>query len=110
MVLKKTQRKIQRHYGKDSHLCRVTNNANGVIRKYGLLMTRRCFREQAEHIGFKKVSHPHITPVFAMLSLFLCILRRNSIFYHTNQLLCIVQVNDKSGCQLNDNSKITKLS
>ena len=55
-MLKKTQRRIQRHYGKDSHLCRVTKNANGVIRKYGILMTRRSFREQAEHIGFVKVS------------------------------------------------------
>ena len=55
-MLKKQQHSHPRHYGKDSHLCRVTKNANGVIRKYGLMMTRRCFREQAKHIGFKKVN------------------------------------------------------
>ena len=55
MVQSKTQGKIVRHYGKDSHLCRVTKNANGVIRKYGLMLNRREFREKAPHIGFKKV-------------------------------------------------------
>ena len=44
-----------RNYGKDAHRCRVTNNARGVIRKYGLLMTRRHFREVANFIGFYKV-------------------------------------------------------
>ena len=98
MVLKKTQRKIQRHYGKDSHLCRVTNNANGVIRKYGLLMTRRCFREQAKHIGFKKVGY--------FVSYFVCDnyadlisstfkYTKFSISYVINFILSIVQVNNK---------------
>jgi ribosomal protein S14 len=27
----------------------------GVIRKYGLMICRRCFREKAEEIGFQKV-------------------------------------------------------
>ena len=79
-MLKKQQKSHPRHYGKDSHLCRVTKNANGVIRKYGLLMTRRAFREQAEHIGFKKVTtfiynhlfisllHPYFTIILPIAS------------------------------------------
>lgn len=37
---------------------RVTGDKkkSGVIRKYGLNMSRQVFREQAEFIGFKKVS------------------------------------------------------
>ena len=37
---------------------RVTGDKkkNGIIRKYGLNMSRQAFREKAEDIGFKKVS------------------------------------------------------
>lgn len=37
---------------------RVTGDKkkNGIIRKYGLNMSRQAFREKAEEIGFKKVS------------------------------------------------------
>lgn len=37
---------------------RVTGDKKkaGLIRKYGLNMSRQAFREKAEHIGFKKVS------------------------------------------------------
>ncbi|GME42575.1 40s ribosomal protein s29 [Neofusicoccum parvum] len=47
-----------RTYGKGSRGCRVTGDKKkaGVIRKYGLNMSRQAFREQAEAIGFKKVS------------------------------------------------------
>jgi hypothetical protein len=37
-------------------LSRVCANHHGLIRKYHLVMCRRCFRERAEEIGFQKVS------------------------------------------------------
>lgn len=49
------QRSHQRKYGKDAHHCRVSNNTEGIIRKYGLNMSRRAFREQANQIGFFKL-------------------------------------------------------
>ena len=33
---------------------RVCNNTHGIIRKYGLDLCRRCFREYAADIGFIK--------------------------------------------------------
>ena len=33
---------------------RVCNNTHGIIRKYGLDLCRRCFREYAKDIGFIK--------------------------------------------------------
>ena len=33
---------------------RVCNNRRGIIRKYGLDLCRRCFREYAKDIGFIK--------------------------------------------------------
>ena len=55
----------------DARKCRVTGNTQGMIRKYGIMMTRRTFREQAEHIGFKKVRLPHLTFSLVQLSLIL---------------------------------------
>ena len=43
-----------RKYGKDSRACRVCTNSEGLIRKYNLMICRRCFREQAPQIGFNK--------------------------------------------------------
>ena len=43
-----------RYYGKDSRYCRVCRNTHGLIRKYGLDMCRKCFRERYELIGFKQ--------------------------------------------------------
>jgi len=34
--------------------CRVTGNHRGIIRKYGLMVGRRTFREIAADVGFKK--------------------------------------------------------
>ncbi|HII39142.1 TPA: 30S ribosomal protein S14 [Candidatus Micrarchaeota archaeon] len=34
--------------------CRFCGTARGLISKYGLYTCRRCFRERAEKIGFKK--------------------------------------------------------
>lgn len=44
-----------RKYGKDSRACRCCTNSEGLIRKYELMICRRCFREQAAQIGFKKL-------------------------------------------------------
>jgi ribosomal protein S14 len=41
-------------YGKGTRSCRLCNGARGIIRKYGLDMCRRCFREKAVDIGFQK--------------------------------------------------------
>ncbi|KAF2091865.1 ribosomal protein S14 [Saccharata proteae CBS 121410] len=45
-----------RTYGKGSRACRVTGEkkGNGLIRKYGINMSRQVFREQAANIGFVK--------------------------------------------------------
>jgi ribosomal protein S14 len=36
--------------------CSVCGNNRGLIHKYGLNICRRCFREVAAQIGFKKLS------------------------------------------------------
>ncbi|CAD8043616.1 unnamed protein product [Paramecium primaurelia] len=43
-----------RTYGKDSRECRVCAARQGLIRKYGMNVCRRCFRENYELIGFHK--------------------------------------------------------
>jgi small subunit ribosomal protein S14 len=43
-----------RKKGKGKRVCRITGNAKGLIRSYGLRLSRRVFREVAEHIGFRK--------------------------------------------------------
>jgi small subunit ribosomal protein S29e len=40
--------------GKGTRKCRICGNARGMVRKYGLNVCRRCFREIAVDIGFKK--------------------------------------------------------
>ncbi|XP_021340040.1 40S ribosomal protein S29-like [Mizuhopecten yessoensis] len=44
-----------RKFGPGSRYCRVCKNTHGIIRKYGLNMCRRCFREYSDDIGFKKL-------------------------------------------------------
>lgn len=44
----------ERFKGKGTRLCRNCGTARGLIRKYGLFICRRCFREMAESIGFRK--------------------------------------------------------
>merc|ERR1719198_2714482 len=53
-AFKKHLRSHPRKYGKDSRGCRVTASCQGLIRKYGINMSRRTFREQAELMGFHK--------------------------------------------------------
>ena len=45
-----------RKYGPGSRKCRICGNTHGLIRKYGINICRRCFREKAVEIGFKKRS------------------------------------------------------
>uniref|UniRef100_A0A1I7UJS4 Small ribosomal subunit protein uS14 n=1 Tax=Caenorhabditis tropicalis TaxID=1561998 RepID=A0A1I7UJS4_9PELO len=47
-----------RKFGPGSRSCRVCAGHHGLIRKYGLDLCRRCFREQAKDIGFKKMDDP----------------------------------------------------
>jgi hypothetical protein len=37
-------------------LSRITGNHRGLIRKYGLYVSRRCFREVYADLGFKKLN------------------------------------------------------
>ncbi|KAH7822774.1 putative small subunit ribosomal protein S29e [Monocercomonoides exilis] len=41
-------------FGPGSRKCRRCGNHHGLIRKYGLMMCRRCFRENTATIGFAK--------------------------------------------------------
>ncbi len=51
---KKDYGNIDRYKGKERRVCRNCGNARGLIRKYDLYVCRRCFREMAEQLGFKK--------------------------------------------------------
>ncbi|KAK2664899.1 hypothetical protein Ddye_003473 [Dipteronia dyeriana] len=42
-------------YGPGSRACRVCGNPHGIIRKYGLMCCRQCFRSNAKEIGFIKI-------------------------------------------------------
>ncbi|GAV66305.1 Ribosomal_S14 domain-containing protein [Cephalotus follicularis] len=44
-----------KNYGPGSRACRVCGNPHGIIRKYGLMCCRQCFRSNAKEIGFIKV-------------------------------------------------------
>ncbi|PGH11206.1 40S ribosomal protein S29 [Polytolypa hystricis UAMH7299] len=50
-----------RNYGKGSRACRVCTHKAGLIRKYGLMVCRQCFREKAADIGFVKVNKSRIS-------------------------------------------------
>jgi small subunit ribosomal protein S14 len=45
---------IKRKYGKGSRKCVRCGSMDGIVRKYNLMYCRRCFREVAPQIGFKK--------------------------------------------------------
>jgi ribosomal protein S14 len=40
--------------GKGKNRCRVCGTTRGMIGSYGLKLCRRCFRDMAKEIGFKK--------------------------------------------------------
>lgn len=44
----------ERFKGRNLRRCRICGGARGLVRSYGLQMCRRCFRENAKNIGFKK--------------------------------------------------------
>lgn len=44
-----------KNFGQGSRTCRRCGNTHALIRKYGLMMCRRCFREKADEIGFHKL-------------------------------------------------------
>ena len=44
----------KRKFGKINHKCRKCRRTGGIIRKYGLLYCRQCFREEAKKLGFEK--------------------------------------------------------
>jgi small subunit ribosomal protein S14 len=44
-----------RYKGKGGRRCRLCGSSRGVIRKYNLYICRRCFREVADKLGFKKL-------------------------------------------------------
>lgn len=88
-LIKKQLHSHPRNYGKDARQCRICRVHQGLIRKYDLMVCRRCFREQAEQIGFKKVStYLHLTCVVQMSviaaitsSFVLCSLSASSLPY-----------------------------
>ncbi len=41
--------------GKGERRCKLCGTTRGLIRKYSIYMCRRCFREHAEKLGFKKL-------------------------------------------------------
>jgi small subunit ribosomal protein S14 len=44
----------ERAFGKGIKQCEECGNTRGMISKYGLFMCRKCFREDATSLGFKK--------------------------------------------------------
>ena len=40
--------------GKPGKQCEICGTPRGLIRQYGLMICRRCFREKAERMGFRK--------------------------------------------------------
>ena len=39
---------------KRKQVCKICNNARGFIRKYNINLCRKCFKENAEKLGFRK--------------------------------------------------------
>jgi len=48
------KRMLSRYEGKGNRKCRFCKSSVGLIRKYGLNICRRCFRERAPDMDFKK--------------------------------------------------------
>ena len=46
----------QRGYGSQTKVCMRCRNTKGFIAKYGINLCRKCFRDIATKIGFKKYS------------------------------------------------------
>ncbi len=50
------RKKIKRKVGKGARKCVRCGSMKGVIRRYGLYYCRRCFREVAAELGFRKLN------------------------------------------------------
>ncbi|MFX0068771.1 MAG: 30S ribosomal protein S14 [Promethearchaeota archaeon] len=46
----------QKRHGKGSRKCRMCGTNQAIIRRHELMICRRCFREVARRLGFKKYS------------------------------------------------------
>lgn len=55
-MAKKTNSPDMKNFDARNLVCSVCGARHGVIHKYGLEICRRCFKEVAESIGFKKYS------------------------------------------------------
>ncbi|MHA1410318.1 MAG: 30S ribosomal protein S14 [Candidatus Odinarchaeia archaeon] len=44
----------QKQFGKGSRTCKICGTHQAIIRRYGIYICRRCFRENAKRMGFKK--------------------------------------------------------
>ncbi|MDE1865652.1 MAG: 30S ribosomal protein S14 [Candidatus Micrarchaeota archaeon] len=44
----------EKYRGRDARKCRICGNSRALIRAHNLYICRRCFREVARNIGFKK--------------------------------------------------------
>ncbi|RLG18176.1 30S ribosomal protein S14 [Candidatus Micrarchaeota archaeon] len=45
---------LSKYKGRGYRKCRFCGSARGLVRRYGLNICRRCFREIGEEIGFRK--------------------------------------------------------
>jgi len=45
---------VKRKFGKGAHKCVRCGTLDAIIRRYGLNYCRKCFREVAKDLGFKK--------------------------------------------------------
>jgi len=57
-----------RKYGKDSRECRSCTCQMGLIRKYDLMLCRKCFRESANIIGFIKSRWSYVKSILTLLT------------------------------------------
>ncbi len=48
----KHNRPKKRKYGKGARKCIICGRHNGLIRKYGIMMCRECFKRYAEQMGW----------------------------------------------------------
>ena len=52
----KHNKPIERKFGPTTKVCKRCGSNKGFIEKYGINLCRKCFREMAHKIGFKKFS------------------------------------------------------
>ncbi|NIN52115.1 MAG: 30S ribosomal protein S14 [Nitrososphaeria archaeon] len=56
MIKSSKNSSVKRKYGAGSRRCRRCGTHKAVIQAHGLMLCRRCFRELAKKLGFKKYS------------------------------------------------------